>query len=205
MLYEYNVKRFSTHLRAYTSQNGGRICSRAGRTEHTERCANSARTRAYLVFTIVGYCLLAPAPSLAQLLPNGCRQDLVEESSALPNRYQPRLDGLYCDGSVPIRNKGELRLVSLTLGSVAFPESGSRLVIRRPAVETGSELYVRAEDKRPGKSYRLDGTIPANGLAVDLDAAIRAKGIDAEHLGLVAWRQAPNGELHLPISAGHRS
>lgn len=138
----------------------------------------------------------------AQRLPLGCDENLLKISTDLEEPYQPRAGNAYCDGSIPIQNRGELRIVSLTLGKIAFTDGDSLLQVDRVATLSAGEVYIRGEDKRAGKSYRLDGSIPVEGLSIDLDASIRRKMIGAADLGLLAWTETAQGRLYLPVWAG---
>ena len=48
----------------------------------------------------------------------------------------------------------------------------------------------------------MDGQIPTAGLDIDLSAAIRPLSVNAENLGLLAWRQAGTERLYFPVIAG---
>jgi hypothetical protein len=121
---------------------------------------------------VVFLLLLTPDSARAQNLPVGCDSDLIRKSRNLDEPYQVRLGNKYCDGSVPVENRGELRIVSLTLGKIAFTDEDSFLQVDRIATHYAGEVYLRGEDKRAGKSYRLDGSITAEGGTHSLRRAI---------------------------------
>jgi hypothetical protein len=111
--------------------------------------------------------------------------------------------GSYCDGNVPLPHSGAVELVSLTLGTVNFRDNASQLNIRSAATVGKNEVvYLLGVDKRPGKSYRLDGAMGPVGLTVDLRYAIHPIGIEAKQLGLTAWRDTNKGKEFIPLIAG---
>jgi hypothetical protein len=118
---------------------------------------------------VVFLLLLTPDSARAQNLPVGCDSDLIRKSRNLDEPYQVRLGNKYCDGSVPVENCGELRIVSLTLGKIAFTDEDSFLQVDRIATHYAGEVFLRGEDKRAGKSYRLDGSITAGGGLIRFD------------------------------------
>jgi hypothetical protein len=153
----------------------------------------------------VAFCLAVvsvPLSGLAQSLPTGCSKHLIEISADLDHRYQLRSGGRYCDGTVPVKNAGRLEVVSFTLGPIVFPASGSVLLVRRLPVGNDGSLLLTGGDKRPQTSYRLDGNMTGGEFSIDLDAAIRPKGIGAEQFGLFASRQTATGLTYIPVSAG---
>ncbi len=130
-------------------------------------------------------------------LPPGCNARLVAASQRLPAGYKARSG--YCDGTVSVPHSGELAVVSYTVGPVTFVSPTSLLV----SVPTRLPVALLGQDVRTGKSYRLDGVIPHDGLAIDLAAAAIPNGISAQTLGLLAWTAQPSGEpLYRPVLTG---
>ena len=141
-----------------------------------------------------------PGQLMAEPLPPGCQADLIASASGLPNGYSVR-PGSYCDGSLPYLNRGELQVVSFTLGQVIFSPTQNELLLTR--ADGGAEqLHITGLDKRAGASYRLDGVVPNSGLHVDLNAAIRPKGIQSADLGFLAWTGSDADRVLTPIEAG---
>lgn len=133
----------------------------------------------------------------AQGLPAGCVPALIAQSSSLAAAYASRAPRGYCDGRVANPNSGEIRLVSLVRGVVAFSPTDETLTIFT-AAGTG-DARVHGEDKRSGKSYRLDGVIPPGGLSIALASGVRALDVTSPNLGLTAWRPDPGGDFYVPV------
>ena len=134
----------------------------------------------------------------AQTPPPGCVAALISQSRTLPAGYASRAPRGYCDGRVATPNSGEIRLVSLVRGAISFAPTDTSLKIFT-AVGSG-EARVHGEDKRSGRSYRLDGVIPPGGLSIELDSGVRAVNVTAPNLGLVAWRPSSEGDIYAPVA-----
>jgi len=147
-------------------------------------------------------CLLIPLhvywhSASAQPLPLGCQSDLVSESKALAYGYTKRSSS-YCDGIVPVKNRGELQIVSFTAGPIRF--AGATLPVRR-AIGSSGTLYLVGLDKLGTRSYRLDGTLPADGIAIDLAPVIIPSSLAADDLGLFAWTESGGNREFFPVAA----
>ena len=126
-----------------------------------------------------------------------CDEQAVHRASEerLEFAYRSRPPANYCDGMTPVYNGGELSLVSLTLGDIAYPPGKSRLDLRAPGALTTTAIHVRGQDSRPQGSYRLDGLVTASVLSVDLGAVLLPRKIPSDSLGFLAWQRI-NGDVH---------
>lgn len=133
--------------------------------------------------------------------PAGCDGKMLAASQKLDFPYAVRPGG-YCDGTVAFDNAAALQLVSYTLGPVRFAPQQSRMKLQIAVLAEGEPLKVVGVDKRPGGSYRFDAMLRASGLEFDLMPAIHPKGLEAEHLGFVAWRNRNGEPIYIPVVAG---
>lgn len=148
--------------------------------------------------------LIAGVLTIDDVWAHNCRQDLLARANdATPPSYSVRAGGEYCDGNVPLPNSGEVELVSLTIGTVEYGADAETLKVGPTGTSSSNAVYrLQGLDKRPGKSYRLDGRLGPNGLEVNLRSAIKPIGIKAADLGLVAWRETTAGREYVPLLAG---
>ena len=160
-------------------------------------------TRCRPIRTLSTLALFALAYAQVVAQPAACDGKVLAESQKLEFPYAVR-PGAYCDGTVAFDNSAVLQLVSYTIGPVGFTSQQPRMRLQSAAPAAGAPLNVMGVDKRPGGSYRFDALLPASGLDFDLMPAIHPKGLRAEHLGFVAWRNVNGRQVYLPVVAGVR-
>lgn len=130
--------------------------------------------------------------------PFACSQTLIEQSrrANLSPPYAPR-GKFYCDGAAAAKHSGRLAVRSITRGPVSF--GSERLDI---TFENDLPFFVRGWDLRPSGTYRLDGDLSDGKVSVDIGAALGPMGLQAEDLGLYAWRKEGISQVYAPITAG---
>lgn len=148
---------------------------------------------------VLALAALAHVQAAAQ--PAVCDVKLLSESQKLDLPYAVRANG-YCDGTVALDNSAVLQIVSYTVGPVWFTPHQPRMKLQSAVPVGVVPLKAVGVDKRPGGSYRLDAIIPEGGLDFDLNPAIHPKGLNAEHLGIVAWHSRNGRAVYVPVVAG---
>ena len=129
----------------------------------------------------------------------GCALGLVHEAkqAGLEFGYARRRGG-YCDGETPQRHSGQMTLQSVTRGNIRFHAD-----VLRVTVSGSGNYFLRGRDLRRSGRYRLDGPMLKGSLEIDLNAAIRPLEMEAEDLGLYAWRYDGITRRYAPVSQNH--
>jgi hypothetical protein len=117
-----------------------------------------------------------------------------------PTGYGFRSDSDRCEGLYEQQvSGGGLQLASLTHGRISYDlERDNEIVLSG----SRSELVLRGQGVSQGIQYRLDARLPTQAdFRLPLAAVLRATGIDAADLGLLAFREEPDGKppIYVPL------
>lgn len=150
------------------------------------------------VVSLLWLILVLPMVCATAQVPSACAEGLIEQSR-LANLQPPYAahGEDYCDGAAAAEHGGRLELRSMTRGPIHFGTERLEIVLERDTT-----FFVRGWDLRPASSYRLDGDLSDGVVSVGLSAAIGPMGIQADDIGLYAWRKEGISLVYAPVAAG---
>jgi hypothetical protein len=145
-------------------------------------------------------CIVALSSTYTYAQHLSCPVTYVMRATPGPTGYGPRSDSDRCEGLVePQVAGGGLRLVSLTWGRIDYDLQRDKNVVLSPFK---SELSLSGRGISAGIQYRLDARLqPQKDFLLPLEPVLKAVGIEATDLGLLAFREDPGGNssVYVPL------